>query len=157
MLKRKPFFTLALVTLFSVLLAATTTDYAFATGEKETLLDAARDGKMAKIEDLLAKGADINVQNAEGWTPLMFAVAAAHTKLTKLLLEKGADVNIKTKKGWTPLMIAAKHNDVEMMKLLLEKGAYIHDQNEDGKTALMLAEEQDHKDAIKFLKGEGAK
>ena len=157
MLNRKPFLTLALVTLFSVLLAATTADYAFAISEKESLLDAARDGKMAMIEKLLAGGANINVQDANGWTPLMFAVAAAHSKLAKLLLDKGADVNIKAKKGWTPLMIAAKHNDVEMMKLLLEKGAYIHDQNQDGKSALMLAEDQGHKDAIKYLKGEGAK
>ncbi len=44
---------------------------------------------------LIENGANINVQNNEGYTPLYLAVVFEHFKSAQLLLDAGADVNIK--------------------------------------------------------------
>ncbi len=115
------------------------------------LLDAARDGDLGKVEDLIKEGADINAQNSNGWTPLMFAVGSAHSDLVELLLDMGADPDVPTGQGMTPLMKAAMGNDTTIAGLLLGANAALDIKNRSGKTALDLAEEKGRKDMIKLL------
>ncbi len=114
----------------------------------QALLDAARDGEISKIEELIDKGVNINTQDQKGWTPLMFAVTSAHTKLADLLLTKGADANIGDKKGWTPLMKATEQCNREMIHMLLEKGAILDAKNINGASAYSLAESKCGKDVM---------
>jgi len=95
------------------------------------LFQAASAGNVGVIEHELANGADANVRNDDGWTPLMFAVESNSlhaislvrypkrqrnlnfglilTTMSSLLqlLRSGADVNVQDKDGWCPLMFAA--------------------------------------------------
>ena len=55
---------------------------------------------------LLSAGANVNGQDAAGWTPLLAAVGG-HLAAGKVLIEAGADVNAANPDGNTPLMGAA--------------------------------------------------
>jgi ankyrin repeat protein len=47
------------------------------------------------VKHLIENGANVNVQNNEGYTPLYLSVILEHFKSAQLLLDAGADVNIK--------------------------------------------------------------
>ncbi len=55
------------------------------------------------IRLLLAKGADVNVKDNAGETPLHSAAMNGSVDVTTLLLANGADVNAKDNQGRTPL------------------------------------------------------
>ncbi|KAM9617490.1 LOW QUALITY PROTEIN: fibronectin type 3 and ankyrin repeat domains protein 1 [Trichechus inunguis] len=56
-----------------------------------------------KVASLLIEaGADVNVKDKDGKTPLMVAVLNNHEALVRLLLDKGADASIKNEPGRCP-------------------------------------------------------
>ena len=80
-----------------------------ARGISSVLPAAARRGDADAIRFLLARGADINVRDGAGRTPLMMA---AHTDayspdVVRLLLEKGADATLRASGGETAASLAA--------------------------------------------------
>ena len=83
----------------------------------EEIFDAIENNDFPKLKELLEKGADPNIQNQCGKTPLHLL---KNIKQTKLLLESGANPNIQNINGDTPLHLIM---NVEQIKLLLEKGA----------------------------------
>lgn len=68
-----------------------------------------------KINELLAKGANINYKDESGWTPLMYAAHGGHPIIAQHLISKGAGMDISgpwgvfVKKNYTPLEIAQYH------------------------------------------------
>lgn len=76
----------------------------------------------------------------EGNTPLMFACAAGHEEIVRVLLDAGARVEDHNENGHTPLMEAASAGHVGVAKLLVERGASINTHsNEFKESALTLA------------------
>jgi uncharacterized protein len=59
------------------------------------LIRAAATGDIAKVNEFLASGADVNERNSHGVTPLMAAAYKGNTELAQFLVEKGADVNAR--------------------------------------------------------------
>ena len=51
---------------------------------------------------LIQNGAEVNAQNAFGYTPLHWAVSNGHLETVKVLVENGANVWIKSGAGQTP-------------------------------------------------------
>ncbi len=51
------------------------------------------------VKAFLDKGANIEVKNDAGATPLIFASVKGHPDVVKLLLERGANVNARTNTG----------------------------------------------------------
>ena len=92
----------------------------FETALASPLVDAARDGDIAKVESLLNEGSDVNA--VAGATPLYFAAQRGHFDVVQLLVASGADVNNLTDFG-TALQIAARGNRTEIVELLLKNGA----------------------------------
>ena len=95
------------------------------------------------IQILLENGADVNLPDNFGWTPLMFAVEYSNLEIVRLLLNKNADVNSINKDGLTVLMIAAQKSSkecnptsvyLEAIKILLKKGDYVNVINKENKT-----------------------
>lgn len=72
---------------------------------------------------LLGKGADWNLPDRSGDTPLMVAARAGFTEVVELLLSLGAKVDSANRMGETPLIVAVQQRQLPIVKLLLEKGA----------------------------------
>ena len=92
-----------------------------------------------ELESLIEEGADVNVQDSEGWTALLYASSYGYTEIAQLLIEAGADVNTRNNKGWTALRYASGQENPKIAKLLIDAGANVDVQDQNGWTALMLA------------------
>jgi cytohesin len=57
----------------------------------EALLAAAGAGNSGVVRDLLGRGFDLETRNADGYTPLLVAVASRRVEMVKLLLSAGAN------------------------------------------------------------------
>jgi len=55
---------------------------------------------------LLDHGADVNAQDAGGWSALMFAARRGDLALVSLLLDAGADPHLRTERGETALSLS---------------------------------------------------
>lgn len=94
------------------------------------------------VKGLLKSGADANVRNHEGETPLM--VLAFHhdnPEIAKILIDHGADIEAKDNSNDTPIIEAAWGGRPNLTKLLIEKGAKVNAQSANGKTPLHWASE----------------
>ena len=86
------------------------------------LMQAAVYGTVADLDFLLAHGANVNVGNEAGHTPVMRAMP--DLAKIKLLAEHGANINAATVDGTTPLMLAAGiRTDGDVVRYLIAKGA----------------------------------
>jgi ankyrin repeat protein len=85
-----------------------------AKGGMTPLLYAARDGRLASAERLIAAGADIELPDANGIRPLLMAAINNNLDVARLLLAKGADVNADDFWGRTPLWAAVEYRNLDM-------------------------------------------
>lgn len=86
------------------------------------LLAAAASGDIARIRALTRTGADANIRDAHGRTPLMIAGYRRDIAAAKALLVADADVNARDSQAYDLITIAAVANDVPMLKLAIESG-----------------------------------
>lgn len=75
------------------------------------------------VRFLLQKGADPNIKNKKGATPIQIAVSLGFTDGVAALIKGGANVNVTDSTGATPLIAAVIGRRVDLVRLLLEKGA----------------------------------
>jgi uncharacterized protein len=115
---------------------------------------AARDGDLAAVEKLVARGADVNLQDRHGWTPLHFAAQALSKEVTAFLLGKGASVDKEDGHGNTPLFRAtfACQGEGSVIQLLRAAGADPSKKNKSGVSALELAHTIASVDVAQFYK-----
>jgi ankyrin repeat protein len=73
------------------------------------LLYAARGGCYACVEALVGAGADVNLPNNEGMTPLMIALDNSHNGIAKFFLDHGANPKVWDIYGRTALYVAVDH------------------------------------------------
>lgn len=95
------------------------------------------DAKGVKL--LLRVGADPNIADDQGVTPLMCAAKDGKATSLKLLLEGGADIHQVSHKGHTAFTTACYHHQYACAAILLHHGAYVWDRY-DGKNMLELLE-----------------
>ena len=82
-------------------------------------------GQLGILDELIELGADPNIKNIEGDTPLIHAVKRDKYETVLFLLErKSVDKECTDKQGDTALTAALKLNKVEIFKALLKTGAY---------------------------------
>ncbi|MEN6306613.1 MAG: ankyrin repeat domain-containing protein [Anaerohalosphaeraceae bacterium] len=97
-----------------------------ATEHLKVLSEAMKAEHITEIRRLIQAGADVNVINKNGLTPLMVACGLGYTDIARLLLEVKADVTIKARffgKDYTPLSVAQQWNHPDIVKLLKDYGA----------------------------------
>lgn len=52
---------------------------------------------LEKVKKEISNGADVNIQDDYGWTPLMRAVDGKKYNIVRFLINTGADISIKNK------------------------------------------------------------
>ena len=102
----------------------------------------------------LSAGADPNLSDSGGVTPLMGAVA--NPVSVRLLIEGGANVNVKDNFSGTALMAASRRRAEESIRLLIANGADVNARDNSGRTALMEAFPRGTEESIRLLIANGA-
>jgi ankyrin repeat protein len=123
-------------------------------GEKKLppLVMAARYGKNTDVKNILAHGANINIEGISGITALSAASTFGHIDTVKLLIESGADVHHKEKSGETALIHASVEGHTEILKILVQSGASKVDIN----NALIAAAGEGQTESVRLLLQNGA-
>jgi len=125
--------------------------------EQEDIFQAAAHGNIARVQELLDGGVDVNVQDQANWTPLLLAAMYCHEELVHLLIEQGADVNARTYTNANVLQIVINcypinaMQKLRIMRLLIEKGADVNAQDENNNTPLHFAACMEHATFIPLL------
>jgi ankyrin repeat protein len=102
------------------------------------------------------KATDVNYRNADGSTPLQWAVYEGDVAEVRRQLDAGADVSLANDYGATPMSLAAEVADTQILKLLLAAGADADSPNSEGQTALMAVARTGNVEAAKVLLEHGA-
>lgn len=114
--------------------------FSTATAKQETLVDLIRAGnREAVLAAITSPDIEIDAQEPDGSTALMWATHKVDHELVRALLKAGAQANVANRFGATPLTEAVKLIDVELVRMLLDAGADPNTSNQDHQTALMLA------------------
>lgn len=98
---------------------------------------ASSNGDMNRVADMLDNfrdWIDIEAQDEDGTTPLIYAACFGHTEIAFMLLEAGAMVDARDKFGWTALVWATNNKHENIVRLLLEQGASTSAQTAKGHT-----------------------
>ena len=91
--------------------------------QNERLLEGSITGDYEIVGNALDSGAEVNVANINGYTPLIAASRGGWVDCVRFLLERGANVHFKEKDGWTALTFASATGNFDIVNLLLEAGA----------------------------------
>ena len=95
------------------------------------------------VEFLLAQGANPNIRDNKGVTPLVIATQIGFVDGAGQLIAKGAKVDIPDSTGETPLIFAVHKHDIPMMRLLLRAGADPDRSDSSGRSARDYAKLED--------------
>lgn len=129
---------------------------------------AAKNGSKKCLSLLIKAGANVNVPDHAGLTPLHYAAGNNYASgndnaldCLKILINSGGDKSINDRNNWfgfTPLHCAVKRNAMECLQFLIENGGFesINTRDDLGRTPLCLAAEWHSIDCVKFLIDVGA-
>eukprot|EP01063_Lacrimia_lanifica_P033948 TRINITY_DN6175_c0_g1_i1.p1 TRINITY_DN6175_c0_g1~~TRINITY_DN6175_c0_g1_i1.p1 ORF type:complete len:1884 (+),score=692.51 TRINITY_DN6175_c0_g1_i1:165-5816(+) len=122
---------------------------------KTALMRAAYKGFDGVASILVAHGADPNIANPEGRTPLMQATTCNHIAIVKFFVTHAraqrTNLDAQDKDGFTALMRAAAAGRREITEVLLEGGASPAVKSNEGKTAKTIAEEAKQAEIAELL------
>ena len=103
------------------------------------------------VKYLLSSGADINLRDDDGQSPLFVASKYGLCDVVKYLLISGADINLCDDDGESPLFVASQKGEYDVVKCLLSSGAEINLRNKRGQSPLFVASKYGLCDVVKYL------
>ena len=95
----------------------------------EAFKDAIKKRDYKKLQQLILNGADVNVQNEQGVTPLFLAANQNDAQMVHALLQAGADVNHKTKTGQDVFLYAENSFSGTFAKSMMGMASAMGDPN----------------------------
>jgi len=113
--------------------------------------NAASQGDHAMVDTLIQNGKDIEEQDEEGWTPLLFAAANGLDQVGRTLLNANAKVNHQNAISWTALIYTSYFGYDSFARILIDHNATVNYQTTDGLTALMVAAKRGHPKVVRLL------
>ena len=150
-------------------------------GLDEDLIDAAKNGDIKSVTELLDRSANIHAWrdrtlrkatknghtevvkllldckaniHADHDAPLRWAAKNGHTEIVRLLLDRSADIHFEND---APLRDAAENGHTEIVRLLLDHNADLHARDWSGSDAsLKWAAENGHTEVVRLLVDRGA-
>jgi len=109
------------------------------------------------VQMLLAEGADPDLRNDYGATPMTVAAEHGAYPVMKALVDAGGNIESPNGEGQTLLMAVARTGNTDTAALLLDKGANVNArENWGGQTALMWASSQQQPAMVELLIKQGA-
>ncbi|MEZ4217296.1 MAG: ankyrin repeat domain-containing protein [Myxococcota bacterium] len=124
---------------------------------RNAFLLAVRDARSLELAKLLrARGAAVDVPDAEGRTAFSHAAARADLALVEYLAAQGAALDAPDAQGRTPLFHAVAANRVETARFLIERGADVDVRDRFQDTPLMIACAKGHGPIAELLVASGA-
>ena len=131
---------------------------AFDSLDQDALIAAISYNSLDEVKLLLAHGADPNLPDNAGWTPLHFAAWFGSTSVVlKELIDHGAKVDARNDRGITPLYFASVSGHDAQVKLLLEQGADRSIASKNGYTPLRAAKVKGYYAVVALLDPDAAK
>jgi ankyrin repeat protein len=138
--------------LMSMSMGGDHSDYA----QPTAVILAADKGNAEIVKLLLDKGADPNLAEGGGGTPLMYASMSDNSDCVRFLLKAGAKVNAKDTDGVPSLQRASVYCRPDSVKLLLQNRADPNATANDGSTAIMYAAREGNIEITRSLIAAGA-
>ncbi|KAM4713463.1 kinase D-interacting substrate of 220 kDa B isoform 2-T2 [Anableps anableps] len=121
------------------------------------LMLAAEQGSLEIVQELIRRGANVNLDDVDCWSALISAAKEGHLDVVKELLENSAYIEHRDMGGWTALMWAAYKGRVEVTRLLLEHGANPNTTGQYSVYPIIWAAGRGHSEIVKLLLQHGAK
>jgi ankyrin repeat protein len=80
---------------------------------------------MNDLKSLINSGADVNIVNDLGCTPLMMCAKNGNIEHLELLYKNGAYLNVVDRQNHSALYYATKWNNIDAVKYLVKNGAKV--------------------------------
>jgi len=89
----------------------------------ELAMHFAREGMSEELAGFVDHGLPVDVQDADGNTPLMLAAYHGHAETVRVLVERGADVDLRNGRNQSPVAGALFKGEDAVVRVLVEAGA----------------------------------
>src|SRR5258707_1444668 len=86
----------------------------------DSIVVAVLNNDIEKVRNLLTKGVNPNMTDADGRTALIHAATAGNTPAVKLLLDAGAKATIRDKTGNTAMHYAIERGHIAILRMMLD-------------------------------------
>lgn len=122
------------------------------------LMVASADGDLARVQQLLREGAQVNQRNGDGKAAIHYAAQSKNVLVVEALIGAGADVNARSVGNVTPLMLSLDmaFGAPSISLALIRAGADINAADQDGDTALIIATTETSSEVFQALLERGA-
>jgi ankyrin repeat protein len=105
----------------------------------QELIAAAKANNVPLVQELLARGGNVNTKDAIQDSAFLYAGAEGFNDVLRLTLAAGADVTSTNRYGGTALIPASEHGHVETVQILIAAGVPVNHVNNLGWTAMQEA------------------
>lgn len=114
--------------------------------------NAAENGDVHCIQELLGKVGNPDMKDMRGQTPLWIAAANGREEVVEALIRtKKVDVNSKSTSGKSPLFLASGRGYYRVVDILIKAGADPSFVDEDGNTAIIMARQNRYEQVARLL------
>jgi bla regulator protein BlaR1 len=120
------------------------------------LYEAAKDGDLDEVNQIIQAGADVNGVIQGDGSPLIGAAQSGVLAIARRLLDAGADPSLPVEGDGSPLIQAAARGHLDIVTLLLDRGADVNQIVPGDENALMCASEQGQLPVVQLLVKRGA-
>ncbi|KAG7271466.1 hypothetical protein CRUP_018500, partial [Coryphaenoides rupestris] len=114
-------------------------------------------GNLEIVQELIKRGANVNLDDVDCWTALISAAREGHLEVVRELLENNANLEHRDMGGWSALMWAAYKGRTPVAQMLLEKGANPNITGQYSVYPIIWAAGRGHADIVHLLLQHGAK
>nr|Q7T163.3 RecName: Full=Kinase D-interacting substrate of 220 kDa B; AltName: Full=Ankyrin repeat-rich membrane-spanning protein B [Danio rerio]CAE17588.1 SI:dZ119J18.2 (novel protein similar to rat kinase D-interacting substance of 220 kDa (KIDINS220)) [Danio rerio] len=122
------------------------------------LMLASEQGSLEIVQELIRRGANVNLDDVDCWSALISAAKEGHVEVVKELLENSAYIEHRDMGGWTALTWASYKGRVEVATVLLENGANPNTTGQQYSVyPIIWAAGRGHAEIVKLLLEHGAK
>ncbi|XP_033967148.1 kinase D-interacting substrate of 220 kDa B-like isoform X2 [Pseudochaenichthys georgianus] len=121
------------------------------------LMVASEQGNVEIVQELLRRGANVNLDDVDCWTALISAAKEGHFEVVRELLENNANLEHRDMGGWTALMWGAYKGHTDVARMLMDKGANPNITGQYSVYPIIWAAGRGHAEIVHLLLQHGAK